>query len=93
MDTSPEQPTKTRRRGIYLLPNLITTAALFAGFYGIVAATQGKFEQASVAIFIAMILDGLDGRVARMTNTQTEFGARFTIAWLISEWHLVLLLH
>ena len=66
-----------RRRGIYLLPNLITTAALFAGFYGIVAATQGKFEQASVAIFLAMILDGLDGRVARMTNTQTAFGAEY----------------
>ena len=77
MDTSPEQHIKKRRRGIYLLPNLITTAALFAGFYGIVAATQGKFEQASVAIFIAMILDGLDGRVARMTNTQTEFGAEY----------------
>ena len=65
------------RRGIYLLPNLITTAGLFAGFYGIVAATQGKFEQAAVAIFIAMILDGLDGRVARMTNTQSEFGAEY----------------
>lgn len=77
MDTLEEQPVKKRRRGIYLLPNLITTAGLFAGFYGIVAATQGKFEQASVAIFIAMILDGLDGRVARMTNTQTEFGAEY----------------
>jgi len=77
MQPSTEQPIKKRRRGIYLLPNLITTAALFAGFYGIVAATQGKFEQASVAIFIAMILDGLDGRVARMTNTQTEFGAEY----------------
>ncbi len=71
------QPVKKRRRGIYLLPNLITTAALFAGFYGIVAATQGKFEQAAVAIFIAMVLDGLDGRVARMTNTQSEFGAEY----------------
>ncbi|MBE9568072.1 MAG: CDP-diacylglycerol--serine O-phosphatidyltransferase [Proteobacteria bacterium] len=70
-------PVKKRRRGIYLLPNLITTAALFAGFYGIVAATQGKFEQASVAIFIAMVLDALDGRVARMTNTQSEFGAEY----------------
>lgn len=77
MDTLQEKPVKKRRRGIYLLPNLITTAALFAGFYGIVAATQGKFEQASVAIFIAMLLDGLDGRVARMTNTQTEFGAEY----------------
>jgi len=77
MEQQVEQPVKKRRRGIYLLPNLITTAALFAGFYGIVAATQGKFEQASVAIFIAMILDALDGRVARMTNTQTEFGAEY----------------
>jgi len=77
METPEEQPVKKRSRGIYLLPNLITTAALFAGFYGIVAATQGKFEQASVAIFIAMILDALDGRVARMTNTQTEFGAEY----------------
>lgn len=71
------QVRKKRRRGIYLLPNLITTAALFAGFYGIVAAMQGKFEQASVVIFIAMVLDALDGRVARMTNTQTEFGAEY----------------
>ena len=77
METSEEQPVKKRRRGIYLLPNLITTAALFAGFYGIVAAMQGKFEQASVVIFIAMILDALDGRVARMTNTQSEFGAEY----------------
>ena len=72
-----QAPVKKRSRGIYLLPNLITTAALFAGFYGIVAATQDKFEQACVAIFIAMILDALDGRVARMTNTQTEFGAEY----------------
>jgi len=77
MEQPKQQETKKHRRGIYLLPNLITTAALFAGFYGIVAATQGKFEQASVAIFLAMILDGLDGRVARMTNTQTEFGAEY----------------
>ena len=77
MEPRQEQAVKKRRRGIYLLPNLITTAALFAGFYGIVAATQGKFEQAAVAIFIAMILDALDGRVARMTNTQSEFGAEY----------------
>jgi CDP-diacylglycerol---serine O-phosphatidyltransferase len=77
METSQEKPVKERRRGIYLLPNLITTAALFAGFYGIVASTQGKFEQASAAIFIAMILDALDGRVARMTNTQSAFGAEY----------------
>ncbi len=66
-----------RRRGIYLLPNLFTTAALFAGFYAIVAAMNGRFEQASVAVFIAMILDSLDGRVARLTNTQSEFGAEY----------------
>jgi CDP-diacylglycerol--serine O-phosphatidyltransferase len=77
MDLSEDKPVKKRRRGIYLLPNLITTAALFAGFYGIVAATQDKFEQACIAILIAMILDALDGRVARMTNTQTEFGAEY----------------
>ncbi len=77
MEQPNQQPVRKRSRGIYLLPNLITTAALFAGFYGIVAATQGKFDQASVAIFIAMILDALDGRVARMTNTQSEFGAEY----------------
>jgi len=66
-----------RRRGIYLLPNLFTTAALFAGYYAIVAGMQGRFEAAAIAIFIAMILDGLDGRVARMTNTQSDFGAQY----------------
>jgi CDP-diacylglycerol--serine O-phosphatidyltransferase len=66
-----------RRRGIYLLPNLFTTAALFAGFYAIVSAMNDRFEHAAVAIFVAMVLDGLDGRVARMTNTQSEFGAEY----------------
>ncbi len=66
-----------RRRGIYLLPNLFTTAALFSGFYSVLAAMNGKFEHAAMAIFIAMLLDGLDGRVARMTNTQTAFGAEY----------------
>ena len=66
-----------RRRGIYLLPNLFTTAALFAGFYAIVQAMNARFEQAAVAIFIAMVLDGLDGRVARLTHTQSEFGAEY----------------
>ncbi len=66
-----------RHRGIYLLPNLFTTAALFAGFYAIVAAMNQQFEPAAVAIFVAMVLDGLDGRVARMTNTQSEFGAQY----------------
>jgi len=65
------------RRGIYLLPNMITTAGMFAGFYAIVAAMDGRFEAAAVAIFIAMILDGLDGRVARLTNTQSEFGVQY----------------
>lgn len=66
-----------RRRGIYLLPNLFTTAALFAGFYAIVQAMNQRFEHAAVAIFIAMVLDGLDGRVARLTRTQSAFGAEY----------------
>ena len=66
-----------RRRGIYLLPNLFTTAALFAGFYSIVAAMNLRFESAAIAIFIAMILDGMDGRIARMTNTQSDFGVQY----------------
>jgi CDP-diacylglycerol--serine O-phosphatidyltransferase len=64
-------------RGIYLLPNLFTTASLFSGFYAIVAAMNGHFENAAAAIFVSMILDGLDGRVARMTNTQSAFGAEY----------------
>ena len=74
-----EQPPVPRKRprGIYLLPNLFTTAALFAGFYAILAATQGRFEASSIAIFAAMLLDGFDGRVARMTHTQTAFGAEY----------------
>lgn len=68
---------KRPHRGIYLLPNLFTTGCLFAGFYAIVAAMGGRFESAAVAIFIAMVLDGLDGRVARMTNTQSAFGAEY----------------
>lgn len=66
-----------RRRGIYILPNLFTTAALFFGFYAIVQAMNGKFEVAAVAIFIAMVFDGLDGRVARLTHTQSAFGAEY----------------
>lgn len=66
-----------RSRGIYLLPNLFTTAGLFAGFYAIVAAIRGDFESAAIATFIAMIMDGLDGRIARMTNTQSDFGAEY----------------
>jgi CDP-diacylglycerol--serine O-phosphatidyltransferase len=68
---------KPRRRGIFLLPNLFTTGALFAGFFSIVQAMNGRFEQAAIAIFVAMILDGLDGRVARLTNTQSAFGAEY----------------
>lgn len=66
-----------KRRGIYVLPNLFTTAALFCGFYAIVQAMNGMFESAAVAIFIAMVLDGLDGRVARLTRTQSAFGAEY----------------
>lgn len=72
-----EEQKSIRRRGIYLLPNLFTTAALFAGFYAIVAAMNSRFEAAAVAVFIAMVLDGLDGRVARLTNTQSDFGAEY----------------
>jgi CDP-diacylglycerol---serine O-phosphatidyltransferase len=68
---------RVRRRGIYLLPNLFTTAALFAGFYAIVQAMNVNFDYASIAIFVAMVLDGLDGRVARMTHTQSAFGAEY----------------
>jgi CDP-diacylglycerol--serine O-phosphatidyltransferase len=73
----PRLRTEMRRRGIYLLPNLFTTAALFAGFYAIVQAMNQRFDQAAVAIFVAMVLDGLDGRVARLTRTQSAFGAEY----------------
>lgn len=68
---------RAQRRGIYLLPNLFTTGALFAGFYAIVQAMNDHYELAAVAIFIAMVLDGLDGRVARLTHTQSAFGAEY----------------
>jgi CDP-diacylglycerol--serine O-phosphatidyltransferase len=74
---SPSSDKPKPRRGIYLLPNLFTTAALFAGFYAVLASMDGRFEQAAIAIFVAMLMDGLDGRVARMTNTQTNFGAEY----------------
>ena len=64
-------------KGVYLLPNLFTTAALFSGFYAVVASMQGRFEQAAIAIFVAMILDITDGRVARMMNAQSKFGAEY----------------
>lgn len=80
-ESDPEQLPVTgprwRRRGIYLLPNLFTTAALFAGFYAIVQAMNGHYEHSAIAIFVAMVFDGLDGRVARLTHTQSEFGAEY----------------
>ena len=65
------------RRGIYLLPNLLTTGALFSGFYSIVAAMNQQFESAAIAIFVAIVLDGMDGRIARLTNTQSAFGMQY----------------
>ena len=69
-----EPPTRKRRKGIYILPNLFTLAALFGGFYAIVMAMNASFDQAALGVFAAMVLDSLDGRVARMTNTQSAFG-------------------
>jgi CDP-diacylglycerol--serine O-phosphatidyltransferase len=66
-----------RRRGIYLLPNLFTTGVLFCGFYAVVQAMNQRFEVAAIAVFVALVLDGMDGRVARWTNTQSEFGAQY----------------
>ena len=68
---------RIRRRGIYWLPNLFTTVALFAGFFSIVQAMNGRFEQSALAIFVALVFDGLDGRVARFTHTQSAFGAEY----------------
>lgn len=65
---------RKRRKGIYILPNLFTLAALFGGFYAIVMAVNGRFDQAAIGVFSAMVLDSLDGRVARLTNTQSAFG-------------------
>jgi CDP-diacylglycerol--serine O-phosphatidyltransferase len=76
-DLAPEHddaPARPRRKGIYILPNLFTLAALFGGFYAVVMAMNGQFAQAAYGIFIAAVLDSLDGRVARMTNTQSAFG-------------------
>ena len=72
-----EDGRKIRRRGIYLLPNMLTLGALFSGFYAIIAVMSGNFNEAGWAILIAGILDGLDGRIARLTNTQSAFGAQF----------------
>jgi len=73
-DDDHEDAQRPRRKGIYILPNLFTLAALFGGFYAIVMAMNDRFEQAAIGIFCAMVLDSLDGRVARMTNTQSAFG-------------------
>lgn len=77
LSTSAVEVKKKPLRGIYLLPNAFTTAALFCGFYAIVMGMNDNFEKATIAIFIAMVLDSLDGRVARLTNTQSEFGAQY----------------
>ena len=79
--TSPTPP----RRGVYLLPNLFTTGGMFAGFYAIVAAIGGRYEEAAIAVFVAGVLDGIDGRVARLTNTQSDFGVQYdSLADLVS---------
>lgn len=72
-DTPPRKP----HRGIYLLPNLLTTGGMFAGFYAVIVALAGRPQEAAMAVFVAGLLDGLDGRVARMTNTQSEFGVQY----------------
>jgi len=69
--------TAVRRKGIFLFPNVVTTGVLFAGFYGIVAAIDGNYPRSAVALFIAMVLDGLDGRLARLTGTESEFGKQY----------------
>jgi CDP-diacylglycerol--serine O-phosphatidyltransferase len=74
---SEEEDQPPRRRGVYWLPNLLTTGALFAGFYAIVAAIDWKFEYAGIAVFVAGIFDGLDGRVARWTHTESAFGKEY----------------
>ena len=76
-ETSEQKIPVKRKRGIYLLPNLFTTGALFGGFYAVIASMSGHYEAAAMAIFIAMVLDGLDGRVARMTHTESDFGAEY----------------
>ena len=74
-DTS--EPARPRNRGIYLLPNAFTTANLFCGFFAIVQSMNQRFEMAAIAIFFALVMDGMDGRVARMTNTQSAFGEQY----------------
>jgi len=80
-----DEPGPARSRGIYLLPNLLTTGGLFAGFYAILAAASGNFENACIAVFVAALFDGLDGRVARMTGTTSDFGVQYdSLADLVS---------
>jgi len=76
-DDSSTNPPRPRSKGIYLLPNLFTTAALFCGFFAIVNAMNHRFEVAAIAIFASLVLDGMDGRIARMTNTQSSFGEQY----------------
>ena len=71
------EPPRPRSKGIYLLPNLFTTAALFCGFFAIVNAMNHRFEVAAIAVFASLVLDGMDGRIARMTNTQSAFGEQY----------------
>lgn len=85
MDTAESSEQKKPGRAIYLLPNLFTTAGMFAGYFAIVASMRGDYVPAVMAIIIAMLMDGVDGRVARMTNTQSEFGAQYdSLADLVS---------
>src|SRR5688572_21844181 len=80
-----EDPARARSRGIYLLPNLLTTGGLFSGFYAILAAASGNFENACIAVLVAGLFDGLDGRVARLTGTTSEFGVQYdSLADLVS---------
>ncbi|HLQ84805.1 MAG TPA: phosphatidylcholine/phosphatidylserine synthase [Salinisphaeraceae bacterium] len=72
-----QPPSRQQRRGIYLLPNIFTTGTLFGGFYAIIAATQGHFGMAAVGIFVAMMMDMMDGRVARLTHTESDFGVQY----------------
>jgi CDP-diacylglycerol--serine O-phosphatidyltransferase len=76
-EETPVTQARPRRRGVFLLPNLFTTGVLFSGFFAVVSAINGDFVTAAIAVFVAMVLDGLDGRVARLTNTQSEFGAQY----------------
>jgi len=77
IEPSKNEPAAHSRRGIYLLPNLFTTGALFAGFYAIVAAIDGNFHRAGMAVFVALLMDGMDGRIARLTSTESDFGKEY----------------